>query len=73
VEDGDPVMTLMSMKMLEEKLPFPRFMRIHRSYLVQMSKVASINKAVLTIDHEQLPIGDVYKDELQRYVSTHIV
>lgn len=73
VEDADPVMTLMSMKMLEEKLPFPRFMRIHRSYLVQMSKVVSINKAALTIGQEQLPIGDVYKDELQRYVSTHIV
>ncbi|MGN0234472.1 MAG: LytR/AlgR family response regulator transcription factor [Bacteroidaceae bacterium] len=73
VEDGEPVMTLMSLKMLEEKLPYPRFMRIHRSYLVQVNKVASINKSVLTIGQEQLPIGEAYKDELQRYVTTHIV
>ena len=72
--DGSrPVMTLMSMKLLEEKLPYPRFMRIHRSYLVQMSKVTSINKGALTIASEQLPISDGYKEELQKFVSNHLL
>lgn len=73
LEDSRPVMTLMSMKLLEEKLPYPRFMRIHRSYLVQMSKVSSINKGALTIGSEHLPISDGYKEELQKFVSTHLL
>ena len=55
LEGSRPVMTLMSMKLLEEKLPYPRFMRIHRSYLVQMSKVTSINKGALTIAPSSCP------------------
>ncbi len=73
LEDSRPVMTLMSMKLMEEKLPYPRFMRIHRSYLVQMSKVTSINKGALTIASEQLPISDGYKEELQKFVSNHLL
>ena len=73
LEGSRPVMTLMSMKLLEEKLPYPRFMRIHRSYLVQMSKVTSINKGALTIASEQLPISDGYKEELQKFVSNHLL
>lgn len=73
LEDSRPVMTLMSMKLMEEKLPYPRFMRIHRSYMVQMSKVTSINKGVLTIGSEHLPISDGYKEELQKFVSNHLL
>ena len=73
MEGCRPIMTLMSMKVMEEKLPYPRFMRIHRSYMVQMSKVTSINKGVVTIGSEQLPVSDGYKEELQKYVASHLL
>ena len=73
IEDGEPVMSIMSLKTLEEKLPAPRFKRIHRSFLVQMNKVNSISKSVLTIGSTELPIGESYKEELQRYVNSHII
>lgn len=73
IEDGEPVMSIMSLKNLEEKLPAPRFKRIHRSFLVQMNKVNSISKSVLTIGSTELPIGESYKEELQRYVNSHII
>ena len=73
LEDSRPVLTLMSMKLLEEKLPHPRFMRIHRSYMVQMSKVTSINKGALCVASEQLPVSDGYKEDLQKFVSNHLL
>lgn len=73
VEGAKPILTLMSMKSLEEKLPSPRFLRIHRSYLVQMSKVESINKGALTIQGHHLPISDGYKDDIQKFISEHII
>lgn len=73
MEDSKPIMTLMSMKSLEERLPSPRFIRIHRSYIVQMPKVESINKGSLTIKGSHLPISEGYKEEIQKYISEHII
>lgn len=71
LEDQRPILTLMSMKSLEDYLPTPPFMRIHRSYLVNMNKVNSINKGALTIGGQHLPISDGYKDELQKFIAQH--
>ncbi len=72
--DGSrPVMTLMSMKLLEEKLPYPRFMRIHPSAQVPMSQETTIHKGAWTYASAQFPISDGYKEELQKFVSNHLL
>ncbi len=73
--DGDqrPILTLLSMKTMEDKLPHPRFMRVHRSYIVQMSKVNNVSKTLISIGKTQIPVSDGYRDELQRYVSEHLL
>lgn len=69
VEGGRPVVTLLSMKKMEERLP-GYFLRIHRSYIVNMRKVMEVTKNRITMDADTyLPVGDIYKDALSDYLA----
>ena len=64
-----PIITLLAMKNLEEKLP-KNFMRIHRSYIVNLDKIQEVNKNRVIIDADTyLPIGDSYKDQFNSYID----
>ena len=70
--DGrDPVMSLMNMKKIEETLPKPEFMRIHRSYIVHMRKIEGIDRFRVVIGNAILPISDSYKTTIQDYLDGH--
>lgn len=60
---GKPVMTLMTMKKVLEKLPVNKFKRIHRSYIVATDKVKSVlNRKATLVSTTELPISDSYLD-----------
>ena len=70
--DGEPkpIITLLSMKKMEERLP-EYFMRIHRSYIINLTKIQEVNKNRVIMDANTfLPIGDMYKDTFQAYLDT---
>ena len=68
--EAKPIVTLLSMKKMEEKLT-ENFMRIHRSYIVNLTKIQEINKNRIIMDAETfLPIGDMYKEAFQKYIDT---
>ena len=65
-----PIITLLSMKKMEERLP-NYFMRIHRSYIVNLTKIQEVNKnRVIMDEHAYLPIGELYKEAFQKYMNT---
>ena len=65
-----PIITLLSMKKLEERLP-DYFMRIHRSYIINLTKIQEVNKNRVIMDSDTyLPIGDLYKEAFQTYLNT---
>ena len=65
-----PIVTLLSMKKIEERLP-ENFMRIHRSYIINLNDIQEVNKNRVIMDTETyLPIGDMYKDTFQQYLNT---
>ena len=69
IEGQRPIIMLLSMKKLEERLP-SYFMRIHRSYIVNMKKVSEVSKSRVAIDADTvLPVGDIYTDALMQYLS----
>lgn len=70
--DGEkPVVVLLSMKKMEDYLPKNRFMRIHRSYIVNLQKIKEIVKNHVTMSEgESLPIGELYKDAFMAYVNS---
>ena len=68
--DKKPIITLLSMKKMEERLP-DYFMRIHRSYIVNLKMIQEVNKNRIIMDADTyLPIGDMYKDTFQAYIDT---
>lgn len=62
--DTGRVITLQTMKSLEEKLPANLFKRIHRSYIVALDKIEAIVGNMVEIEKKHLPIGKNYRDEL---------
>ena len=65
-----PIITLLSMKKMEERLP-DDFMRIHRSYIINLTKIQEVNKNRVKMDAQtSLPIGDMYKEAFQAYLET---
>lgn len=68
-----PILSLTSMKTMEEKLPSNRFIRVHRSYIVQKQKIKIIDKGRIVFGKEYIPVSDSYKQGLQNYVNEHII
>ena len=68
-----PIITLLSMKKIEERLP-KNFMRIHRSYIINLDKIQEVNKNRVIMDSETyLPIGDSYRDQFNDYLTTRFL
>ena len=68
--EAKPIVTLLSMKKMEERLP-DYFMRIHRSYIINLNKIQEVNKNRVIMDADTyLPVGDLYKDTFQAYLDT---
>lgn len=68
--EDKPIITLLSMKKIESRLP-GNFMRIHRSYIVNLHKIQEVNKNRIIMDAETyLPVGDMYKESFQQYLDT---
>ena len=63
------ILSLMSMKMMEERLPSSHFIRVHRSFIVQKSKIKVIDRGRLVFGKEYIPVSDSYKQELQNYLN----
>lgn len=66
---GRPVISLMSMKAMEEMLPADRFMRVHRSYIVQKEKIRIIEHNRIVFGNTYIPIGDSYKQAFQDFLN----
>lgn len=64
-----PILSLMSMKSLEEMLPADRFMRVHRSYIVQKEKIRIIEHNRIVFGNTYIPIGDSYKQTFQDFLD----
>lgn len=66
-----PVMCLMNMSTLEEYLPSPEFLRIHRSYLIHIKEVTMFDRSRARFGDTFIPISDSYKGTIQDYIEEH--
>lgn len=72
--NSKPVMTLLSMKFIEEQLPSDRFMRVHRSYIVNLTKISVIERNRIIFDGKvYIPVSDQYKARFQEYVDKNFL
>ena len=70
--DGSALTTLFRLKNMETALPAEQFMRVHRSYIVNLRCIkAYVKGRIFLSDTEYVPIGENYKEAFQRYVDTN--
>ena len=65
-----PLIVLLSMKKMEERLPVRNFLRVQKSYIINLQRIAEINKSRVILDNGvDVPIGDSYREALGEYVA----
>jgi two-component system LytT family response regulator len=69
IESEKPITTLIRLKNMEEQLPKSRFMRVHRSFIVNLDKVKVIDRNRIVFDKVYIPVGDQYKDAFQAFID----
>ena len=62
-------LALMTMKAMEEKLPKNKFIRVHRSYIIAVAKIDSIERSRIIIGEKWIPVGDYYKEAFQKLLG----
>lgn len=70
-EGRKPVMSLMNMKTLEETLPRPPFLRVHRSFIVNMAMADMIDRGRIVVGSSLIPVSESYKELFQDYIDSH--
>lgn len=66
---AERVITLQSMKKMEETLPVYRFVRVHKSYIIALDKIESIERSRIAIADKLIPVGDTYREEFFKLIE----
>ncbi len=64
-----PVITRLSMKAIEEKLPSGKYLRVHKSFIISVDKITSIRKNRIRLGETEVPISEHYRDNLFRIIN----
>jgi two-component system, LytTR family, response regulator LytT len=71
--ESKPILSLTSLKVLESKLPATSFMRVHRSFIVNLEKIDTIERSRIVFGKVYIPISDQYKDKFQEYLNKNFL
>jgi len=66
---NERVITLQNMKKMEETLPSTQFIRVHKSYIISLDKIESIERSRISICSKVIPIGDTYREEFFKRID----
>lgn len=68
-----PLMPLITMKRLEETLPESQFMRVHRSYIINLRKITEVSRLRIIFGNTYIPVGDNYKDKFMEFINSRMM
>ncbi len=71
--DDKPILSLNSIKALEQKLPETKFMRVHRSFIVNLDKIETIERSRIIFGKTYIPVSDQYKDKFQEFLDKNFL
>jgi DNA-binding LytR/AlgR family response regulator len=69
----NPLLSLVSMKNINEFLPQQQFMRVHRSFIVNLSKIQTIERSRIIFGDIYIPISDNYKEQFREFIKTQLL
>ncbi|MBU2930087.1 LytR/AlgR family response regulator transcription factor [Winogradskyella psychrotolerans] len=70
-DNPKPILTLMSLKSLEEELPATQFMRVHRSFIVSLNNIDVIERSQIIINDQRITVSEQYKPKFLEYINNH--
>lgn len=74
LDNQKPIMTLLSMNKLWDKLSHSKFIRVHRSYIVNRNKITTIERNRIIFDAEvYIPVSDQYKSDFQKFLDDFMI
>jgi two-component system LytT family response regulator len=68
-----PIMTLLSMKAMDKQLANSSFMRVHRSYIVNLNKISTIERNRIVFDKVYIPVSDQYKEKFHQFIEKNFL
>lgn len=71
--EANPVLSINSLKTLESKLPVSDFMRVHRSYIVNLNRIETIERFRIIFGKTYIPVSDQYKDVFQKFLNENFL
>lgn len=73
LKSDKPVLSLMSLKSLEDNLPAETFMRVHRSFIVNLNQIKTIERSRIIFDKTYIPVSDQYKEKFQEFLGKRFI
>ena len=70
-DNPKPILTLMSLKSLQEELPETHFMRVHRSFIVSLKNIEEIERSQIIINKQRITVSDQYKSKFLEFVTNN--
>ena len=70
-DNPKPILTLMSLKSLEEELPDTKFMRVHRSFIVSLKNIEVIERSQIIINNQRITVSEQYKNKFTDYINSN--
>lgn len=71
--DPKPILSISSMKAVEAKLPESKFMRVHRSFIVNLERIEIIERSRIIFGSTYIPVSDQYKDKFQEFLDKNFL
>lgn len=71
--EAKPVLSLITMKLLEAKLPQARFMRVHRSFIVNLERIETIERSRIVFGKTYIPVSEQYKEKFQDFLDKNFL
>ncbi len=72
-DNPKPILTLMTLKSLEEELPKTEFMRVHRSFIVSLKNIEVIERSQIIINNQRIAVSDQYKPTFMEFVNRNSI
>jgi two-component system, LytTR family, response regulator LytT len=73
IHSAKPILSLSSLKILEMKLPSDKFMRVHRSFIVNLQKIDTVERSRIVFGKAYIPVGDQYKSRFQEFLDRNFL
>ncbi len=70
-DNPKPILTLMSLKSLEEELPETQFMRVHRSFIVSLKNIEVIERSQIIINKQRITVSEQYKQKFLEFINNN--